>query len=162
MNPNSVSTIKYATFQNCSSLTDIQIPDSVKIIESFAFDGCTSLKNIQIPNSISIIKCATFQGCSSLTSIQIPNSVRAIEICAFKKCSSLRSIICNAIIPPKTLKGRSPFNEETYDNCQLLVPIESLDNYKESQYVWSRFKSISTNSEGVGSPTTSQESISHL
>lgn len=38
-------------FNNCPSITDLQIPADIKYIYNTAFDGCANLKNITIPKS---------------------------------------------------------------------------------------------------------------
>ena len=44
--PNSVISIGYGSFYNCTSLTSIVIPNSVISIGSSAFHNCTSLTSI--------------------------------------------------------------------------------------------------------------------
>ena len=44
--PDSVTTIEYATFDDCSSLTSVTIPDSVTTIGTQAFRGCSSLTSV--------------------------------------------------------------------------------------------------------------------
>jgi hypothetical protein len=160
--PNSVTSIGGWAFYKCTSLTSIQIPNSVTSIGNFAFSGCTSLTSIQIPNSVTSIGDRAFAYCTSLTSIQIPNSVTSIGNRAFYQCTSLTKIICDAIAPP-TAKYESTFDTDTYTNCQLLVPEESIDSYKNSQYVWSKFANISANPEyvDIDSPEASYSATSH-
>jgi hypothetical protein len=81
---------------------------------------------------------------------------------AFYQCTSLTKIICDAIAPP-TAKYESTFDTDTYTNCQLLVPEESIDSYKNSQYVWSKFANISANPEyvDIDSPEASYSATSH-
>ena len=111
----SVTSIGYAAFDYCSSLTTINIPNSVTNISSVAFRGCSCLTTINIPNSVTNISGGAFLGCSSLTSINIPNSVTYIQNSAFSGCSSLENISvasnntnydsrnnCNAIIETAT------------------------------------------------------------
>ena len=111
----SVTSIGYAAFEYCTSLTAINIPNSVTNISSVAFRGCSCLTTINIPNSVTDICGGAFDGCSSLTSINIPNSVTYIENSAFSCCSSLENISvasnntkydsrnnCNAIIETAT------------------------------------------------------------
>jgi hypothetical protein len=158
--PNSVTSIGYRTFYNCTSLTSIQIPNSVTCIVNYAFYLCTRLTSIQIPNSVTSIGNYAFSNCSSLTSIQIPNSVTSIGSSAFRDCIRLTSIICDAIVPPTA--EYLTFNTDTYANCQLLVPDESIDSYK-SQYVWSKFANIIANPEydAIDSPEASYSTTSH-
>ena len=90
--PNSVTSIGYRAFLNCSSLTSVTIPDSVTSIGSAAFDGCSSLTSVTIPDSVTSIGSAAFDGCSSLTSVTIPDGVTSIGDSAFAYCSSLTSV----------------------------------------------------------------------
>ena len=90
--PNSVTSIGGRAFYHCSSLTSIEIPNSVTSIGNHAFLECTSLTSIEIPNSVTSIGNYAFYGCSSLTSIEIPNSVTYIGNYAFYGCSKLTSI----------------------------------------------------------------------
>ena len=90
--PNSVTSIVGYAFYQCSSLTSIEIPDSVTSIGNNAFGYCTSLKSIEIPDSVTSIEPSTFYGCSSLTSVEIPGIVTSIGDSAFAYCSSLTSI----------------------------------------------------------------------
>ena len=81
--PNSVTSIGYSAFENCTSLTSVTIPDSVTSIDYSAFENCTSLTSVTIPNDVTSIGYGVFQGCTSLTSVTIPNSVTSIDYSAF-------------------------------------------------------------------------------
>ena len=80
--PNSVTSIGWSAFEECSSLTSVTIPNSVTSIGSSAFSGCSSLISVTIPNSVTSIGSYAFSGCS-LTSVSIPNSVTYIGGFAF-------------------------------------------------------------------------------
>ena len=90
--PNSVTSIGYSAFENCTSLTSVTIPDSVTSIDYSAFENCTSLTSVTIPNDVTSIGYGVFQGCISLTSVTIPNSVTSIDSSAFSSCTSLIGI----------------------------------------------------------------------
>ena len=72
--PNSVTTIGYSAFYNCTSLTSITIPDSVTEIGNSAFYNCTSLESITIPDSVTSIGESAFGGCTSLESVTFKNT----------------------------------------------------------------------------------------
>ena len=90
--PEGVTSIGYGAFWNCSSLTSVTIPDGVTSIGEWAFGGCSSLESITIPDGVTSIGKWAFIDCSSLTSITIPDSVTSIGNSAFEGCSSLESI----------------------------------------------------------------------
>ncbi len=88
----SMTSIGYAAFYGCFSLTQVTIPNSVTSIGESAFYWCTALTQIIIPENITSIEDAVFSGCSALTDINIPNNVTSIGIQAFNQCSSLTHI----------------------------------------------------------------------
>ncbi|MDR2822690.1 MAG: leucine-rich repeat domain-containing protein, partial [Acholeplasmatales bacterium] len=90
--PDSVLSIGYGAFFNCSSLISIKIPNSVTSIGYCAFSHCSSLISVTIPNGVKSIENSVFHGCSSLMRIAIPDSVTTIDWGAFRSCSSLKNI----------------------------------------------------------------------
>ena len=91
--PNSVKSIGVGAFFNCTRLTSVVIPDSITSIGDYAFCNCSSLTSVVIPDSVTSIGDGAFYGCSSLTSIVIPDSVTSIGSYAFDSCSSLESVV---------------------------------------------------------------------
>ena len=87
-----VTSIGYAAFEGCSSLTSIKIPEGVTSIGSYAFKRCGSLTSIKIPDGVTSIGYNAFENCSSLTSINIPESVTSIGGGAFSDCASSPSM----------------------------------------------------------------------
>ncbi|MBO5732337.1 MAG: leucine-rich repeat domain-containing protein [Alistipes sp.] len=116
-----VTTIGYAAFYYCDSLTSITIPDSVTTIGDFTFYCCYSLTSVTIPDSVTTIGLYAFDFCNSLTefkgklasedgrclivdgtlksfapagltSYTIPDSVTTIGEYAFFECYNLTSI----------------------------------------------------------------------
>lgn len=113
----SVTSIGYAAFYGCISLTSVTIPNSVTNIGAFAFSN-TSIHNnesnwennvlyisnclieakyfisgaYKIKENTRLIADHAFYMISKLTSITLPNSVTSIGNNAFYKCSSLTSI----------------------------------------------------------------------
>ena len=85
------TTIGFRAFQNCNSLTSIDIPNSVTSIDRYALSHCTSLTSIDIPSGVTSIGDRAFEDCSGLTSIDIPNSVTTISDYVFEDCSGLTS-----------------------------------------------------------------------
>ena len=71
--PNSVTSIGWCAFEDCSGLTSVTIPNSVTSIGSYAFRGCSGLTSVTIPNSVTSIGSFAFSGCSGLTKVIVPN-----------------------------------------------------------------------------------------
>ena len=79
-------------FQNCTSLTSVELPQGLKTLGVHSFDSCSSLASINIPEGVTTIESYVFRACSSLTSINIPEGVTSIGEHAFEDCSNLTSI----------------------------------------------------------------------
>jgi len=63
-----VESILENAFENCKSLTSVEIQDGVKEIGESAFEGCTSLISVVIPESVTEIGYTAFKGCTNLIS----------------------------------------------------------------------------------------------
>ena len=159
---NSVTSIEYSAFADCSSLTSITIPNSVTSIGEYAFEDCSSLTSITIPNSVTEIELYAFYGCSSLTSITIPDSVTSIGFCAFAGCSSLKSITIPDSVTSidsdtfedcSSLKSVKVSNEYCYDYFKKLgvsditFAVSTLEEYEEAQKLGATKLAIDSNSK---------------
>ena len=109
--PNSVTSIGYYAFYDCSGLTSVTIPNSVTSIGYSAFERCTGLTSVTIGNSVTSIGSYAFRNCSGLTSVTIPNSVTSIGEYAFRGCSGLESIVVDA--------GNSVYDSR--NNCNAII-----------------------------------------
>ncbi len=129
--PNSVTSIGYAAFEFCDGLTSVVIPNSVTCIGDNAFAGCSSLTSVEIPNSVTSIGEVAFFRCSSLTSVKIPNSVTSIGSSAFCSCSSLTSVeIPNSV---------TSIGNETFSGCSSLTSVEipnSVTSIGTGAFIW--------------------------
>ena len=155
--PNTVTTIGSGAFQGCTSLANLVIPDSVTRIDSYAFTNCSNVTNLTISNSLTGIDNSVFSGLFKLTTVVVPPSVtyigansfdnctgltsltflstqlRGLATSALANCTSLMSITCYAINPPN-MTGNPLQNVPA--NCNIYVPAQSVEAYKQAQY-WS-------------------------
>ena len=137
----SVTTIGYGAFKGCSSLTSVTIGDGVTFIGGSAFYNCSSLTSVTIGDGVTQIASYAFAYCRSLTNITIPDSVTTIGFNAFSGCSSLTSVYCKAITPPVALIY-SDYDWYAFDynasGRKIYVPMESVEAYKSASY-WSEY-----------------------
>jgi len=125
--PNTVTTIGRASFQYCSTLTNITIPNTVITIEHNAFNKCLSITSVNIPNSVTNIGEYAFSNCSALTEVIIPNSVTSINNRTFYFCSSLESInIPNTIT---TIGSLAFYGCNTLKNITLGSSVAKIETY---------------------------------
>lgn len=115
----SVTSIEFAAFSDCTSLTSVTIGNSVTSIGSKAFFGCTSLTSVTIPNSVTSIESSAFSYCMSLTSVAIPNSVTSVGYAAFRGCKGLTTVTIGnsvTIIKESTFYGCTSLTSVTIPN----------------------------------------------
>lgn len=90
--PNSVTSIGNYAFSHCSGLETLHFPNSLQSIGRNAFEFCTNLDNITLPDQLQSIGQYAFQGCSKLNKITLPDQLQSIEQYAFQNCSSLERL----------------------------------------------------------------------
>ena len=107
-------------FQNCSSLTSIEIPNNVTSIGDYAFSYCSGLTSIEIPDSVTTIGNGVFRYCYSLSSIYMSSGVTSIDSMTFQHCSGLTSIN----IP----SGVTSIGSYAFNGCKNLTSIDIPDS----------------------------------
>ena len=117
--PDSLTSIGWYAFTDCSSLVSINIPDNVTSIGKHAFTGCSKLINASIGSNVTSIDDGAFDRCSSLVSITIPDSVTSIGSQAFMDCSSLTNITIGS--------GVSSIGSEAFSRCSSLTDVYLAD-----------------------------------
>lgn len=126
--PNSVTSIGDYAFWYCSSLTSVELPSSVTSIGQKAFKLCSSLSSVVIPYSVTKIEWDTFTQCENLTSVVIPNSVTYLGEACFSNCKNLSSLYFLGTIP--TIKTNA-FNKIS-SSCKVYVPYGCKDSYSSN------------------------------
>ena len=88
--PADASYIGISAFNNCTGLTEFQIPESVKSIGRYAF-SYTSLSSIVIPDSVVITQndYNIFQFCTELSDVTLPKGLTCIPSGMFSNCTKL-------------------------------------------------------------------------
>ena len=147
----SVTSLGWACFTYCSSLTSITIPNSVTSVGEYCFSACRSLTSITIPNSVTSLGKCCFSYCSSLTSITIPNSVTSLEYGCFADCSSLTSITipnsvtsvgeycfygCSGLTSITIPNSVTSLGDCCFENCSSLTSIYMLPSTPPSTGDW--------------------------
>lgn len=108
------SVIPQSCFSNCINLTALYL-DGIDVIQSNAFENCVNLKHVELPDVYRIGNNA-FNGCSSIRSISFPSTLSELSN-SIVSCQ-LDSLVFHGVTPPSSYE----FNNETYINCQLIVP----------------------------------------
>lgn len=123
--PNNVAKIDRQAFSNCNNLTNVIIPYSVLDIGNSAFSQCSKLSSILIPNSVTAINDAAFSDCISLISILIPNNIIAIGDRVFHNSNNLTSII----VEGKTQEEAEILlsNAGLPNNCKIITYARNTD-----------------------------------
>lgn len=89
--PANLTAIPDYAFDACK-FTSIDIPNSVVSIGYRAFYECTSLKEVSLSENLTSIGNSAFYGCSALGSITIPGSVVSIKDQSFSGCDALKQV----------------------------------------------------------------------
>ena len=137
--PNSVTSISWYAFYECSGLTSVTIPNSVTSIGDGAFEHCTGLTSVTIPNSVTSIGYWAFCDCTGLTSVIIPNSVTSIGDEAFWGCIGLTRIDAYPN-PEKVSTGGDAFDGVSKDGTLHVLP-KYLSAYRTAS-LWCDFTNI--------------------
>ncbi len=153
--PDSVTSIAYNAFKNCTGLTSIKIPASVEDIAD-TIEGCSSLEAIKVSKSnkyYSSVNGVLFNSNRSsiyrypqnhsCTSYELPNFVLWICSGAFKGCDKLKSVElsdnlytisseafkgCDKLESIKLPQSVKEIDNEAFSSCSSLKAIEFPDD----------------------------------
>ncbi len=73
--PRRITSIGYAAFQDCGNLSEVTFTGTSKLsnIGGCAFQNCSSLTSIELPSGVTTIEDWAFQGCTALESVTLPD-----------------------------------------------------------------------------------------
>ncbi len=137
--PNTITSLKYKTFEGVSSITSVVIPNSVISIKENVFTGCSNLNSVDISNSVTSIGSA-FADCENLVKVKIGSGVKTIGYKAFGNCKKLNTMYCYTETIPE-IGNDDAFTDSPIEQATLYVVDTLIDDYKSAMY-WKRFGSI--------------------
>ena len=79
-------------FEDCESLSTVELPDKLGIIGRYAFSNNKKLNNCKITENVNRIDDYAFYCCSSLNKVALPSSIKIIGEYAFFSCGSLQDV----------------------------------------------------------------------
>ena len=113
-----------------------RVSQSVAYLGVYAFNNCTSLSEINIPESITEIEWGIFNGCTKLTNVIIPESVKSFGDWAFGNCMKLKDVYMHGLTPPEI--GYNLFDYYYEIGLAIHVPSGALETYKNANR-WSSY-----------------------
>jgi|GEM_PF-6240462 len=150
INLENVEKIAGSTFNNCTSLEEVDLSSLTSTIEANTFEGCSSLKTITMPQNEVVVLNAAFKNCTSLETIDLsnakfmtadpnasttpdptgaPGSAYNISENIFEGCTSLKSVSVDAkTIPAGTFNGCTALEEVTLGDNTRLLQYDALGN----------------------------------
>jgi hypothetical protein len=92
LNLGDISYIREHTFNNCKSLTKVNINNKINSIGHYAFAECLKLKTVSIDNGTKLneIEDFAFYNCTDLEELCLPETLTYIGISSFESCSSYK------------------------------------------------------------------------
>ena len=109
--------IEDSAFENCSTLTIINIPSTVETMGERVFKGCTGLKSVSLSDKLTYLSDEVFENCISLGDITVSSEIRTIGNGAFRGCSSLKSVSLSDKL--------EKIKYETFKDCTSLEMVDT-------------------------------------
>lgn len=113
--PEGVTTVSFAAFNGCESITSISLPSTLTTIETAAFKGCASLTEIALPNSVTAIGALAFANCGSLVDVTLSTGITELAPYVFSGCAQMLTISIPA--------GITSISETAFIGCQRLSEV---------------------------------------
>lgn len=92
--PANVTAIGNYAFQNCTSLTNVDMSNNkVATLGTYAFSGCSALNNIILSSILTKLQDYTFQNCTSLQTVNMKNiALTELGASIFSSCTALQMV----------------------------------------------------------------------
>lgn len=84
-------------FQECSKITELDLPASLKKIGKMAFYRCTKLNNLVLPEGIESLEDFAFSYCKAFTEFTVPSGVTDIGNEILSYCINIETVYYNAV-----------------------------------------------------------------
>ena len=107
-----LKTIGWYAFQNCTTLTTLELPEGLTQAGHACFNNCTSLASVKIPGSLKDLPSSMFKNADALTAVEIPYGVTDIGNSVFADSAALHTVIMADSV--KTM------STEVFRNCSAL------------------------------------------
>lgn len=107
-----VTLINNYAFDNCTELTEVEIPANVTSVGTYAFRKCTKLRKIEFKCQFTSLSSNMFTECSKLEEVILPTNLTSIGSYAFSLCSLLESLDL-----PDSI---TTINSYAFNNCKKL------------------------------------------
>lgn len=91
----SLETIGYWAFYQCSSLESALLPEGVTLIDQLAFK-LSGVKSVYLPSTLETIKSEAFSNCSSLENIECHSKILGENM--FTDCTSVKSVDLSSVV----------------------------------------------------------------
>lgn len=137
-----IRSVGKGAFKGCANIKSLSLPGSLNNIADEAFEGCTGLENLKIGDNVVSIGARAFANCDDLTSLTLGRGLESVENGAFECDYAIQEIHSYNPIPPHC--ADDVFSEEIVDVCQLVVPKNSIAQYRGAD-VWKEFLNVSEN-----------------
>lgn len=143
--PAGVTKIGQSAFAG-NPITAINLPDSLTSLGMGALSS-TDIETLTIPEKITVIPNNLCQNCTYLSNVIVKGTgVTKINNKSFASCP-LEQFTIFTVTPPTA--GASAFSAECYDVCEINVPEDAVNAYKEAD-VWQDFVKIQAiNTTGI-------------
>lgn len=81
----------WSVFKNCTSLEEVALPNRLQTVPDSCFCGCTSLRKLVLPRTCTVLSRQSLSGCTDLTEIDVSHVSQFMRLC-FEDCPNLRSL----------------------------------------------------------------------